>query len=111
MLIASVLVLASALSSLRVHPHYTSYFNSMSGGPENGWRLLSFSNIDWGQDLGAVKKWIDSHPECRPISFEMDYFGTNGDFSTFRDPFRHTYLKMGQLNRYECQSPRPSIGL
>lgn len=77
--LAVVLVTLSVVSSLRVHPHYVSYFNTLSGGPENGWRLLGFSNIDWGQDLLEVKKWINDHPECRPLSFDLNYFSTNGE--------------------------------
>jgi hypothetical protein len=34
--LAVTLVALSAASSLRVHPYYTSYFNTLSGGPENG---------------------------------------------------------------------------
>jgi hypothetical protein len=77
--LAVVLVTLSVVSSLRVHPHYVSYFNTISGGPENGWRLLGFSNIDWGQDLLEVDRWIKEHPECRPLSFSLDYFSTNGE--------------------------------
>lgn len=76
---AIMLVTLSALSSLRVHPFYTSYFNTASGGPQNGWRLLGFSNIDWGQDLLEVEKWIKENPQSRPLSFELSYFGMNGE--------------------------------
>jgi hypothetical protein len=69
----------SAVSSLRVHPHYTSYFNTLSGGPENGWRLLGFSNIDWGQDILEVDKWLKENAEKRPLVLDIDYFGMNGD--------------------------------
>jgi hypothetical protein len=34
--LALTLAVFSAASSLRVHPYYTSYFNTLSGGPENG---------------------------------------------------------------------------
>ena len=77
--LAIALVTLSAASSLRIHPHYTSYFNSLSGGPENGFRLLGFSNIDWGQDLLEVDRWIKENPECRPLVMELDYFGVNGE--------------------------------
>jgi hypothetical protein len=62
-------------STLRVHPYYTSYFNTISGGPDQGWRLLGFSNIDWGQDVQLVDNWIRCHPECRPLSIELGDFG------------------------------------
>lgn len=67
------------VSSLSVAPHFLSYFNTASGGPENGWKLLGFSNIDWGQDLLEVDGWIKEHPECRPLRFELDYFNVNGE--------------------------------
>ena len=38
-------------SSLSIFPHYLAYFNELVGGPANGPKYLSDSNIDWGQDL------------------------------------------------------------
>ncbi|MCY2979356.1 MAG: glycosyltransferase family 39 protein [Planctomycetota bacterium] len=76
---ALTLAVLSTASSLRVHPHYTSYFNTLSGGPENGWRLLGFSNIDWGQDILEVDKWLKVHPDRRPLVMDIDYFGMNGN--------------------------------
>lgn len=77
--LAAALVTLSAASSLRVHPYYTSYFNTISGGPENGWRLLGFSNIDWGQDILEVDKWLRDNPDKRPVVMDIDYFGMNGN--------------------------------
>ena len=77
--LALTLAVLSAASSLRVHPYYTSYFNTLSGGPENGWRLLGFSNIDWGQDILEVDKWLKAHPDRRPLVMDIDYFGMNGN--------------------------------
>jgi hypothetical protein len=77
--LAVTLVVLSAASSLRVHPYYTSYFNTLSGGPENGWQLLGFSNIDWGQDILEVDKWLKENPDKRPLVMDIDYFGMNGN--------------------------------
>ncbi|HBE66947.1 MAG TPA: hypothetical protein DDW52_02230 [Planctomycetaceae bacterium] len=77
--LAFTLVTLSAVSSLRVHPYYTSYFNTLSGGPENGWRLLGFSNIDWGQDILEVDRWLKENPDKRPLVMDIDYFGMNGN--------------------------------
>jgi hypothetical protein len=63
---------ATAFSTLRVHPHYLSYFNEAAGGPENGGRHLINSNLDWGQDLLFLKRWLDAHPEARPL--QLAYF-------------------------------------
>ncbi|XZE22571.1 hypothetical protein SH449x_002506 [Pirellulaceae bacterium SH449] len=78
-ILAFVLVSLSVVSSLRVHPYYTSYFNTISGGPENGWHRLGFSNIDWGQDILEVDQWLKQYPERRPLVMDIDYFGMNGD--------------------------------
>ena len=62
-----------AVSDVRVAPHFLSYFNELAGGPENGAKHLLDSNIDWGQDLIFLKKWLDEHPEARPM--HVAYFG------------------------------------
>lgn len=77
--LAFTLMTLSAISSLRVQPYCTSYFNTLSGGPENGWRLLGFSNIDWGQDILEVDKWLKDNPDKRPLVMDIDYFGMNGN--------------------------------
>jgi hypothetical protein len=40
-----------AFASLAIYPHYLAYFNELIGGPANGAKYLTDSNIDWGQDL------------------------------------------------------------
>jgi hypothetical protein len=60
-------------SSLLVYPHSMSYFNELAGGPKNGSTQLIDSNIDWGQDLFYLKRWLDDHPEAQPLGFA--YFG------------------------------------
>jgi len=75
--LALALAVLSAASSLRVHPYYTSYFNTLSGGPENGWHLLGFSNIDWGQDILEVDAWLKAHPDRRPLVMDLDYSNVN----------------------------------
>ena len=52
------LIILSALSVFRIAPHYLAYFNEAVGGPEQGPRYLSDSNIDWGQDLKELKDFL-----------------------------------------------------
>lgn len=54
-----VLVVALAFSTLSIYPHFLAYFNPIGGGPENGWRILVDSNIDWGQDLKGLRAWME----------------------------------------------------
>jgi len=67
------LVSLQALSVLRVHPDYLAYFNEAAGGPSQGWRWLVDSNLDWGQDLPGLKRYMDAHG-IRRVS--LCYFGT-----------------------------------
>ncbi len=44
------------------------HFNWLAGGPENGWRHLSLSNLDWGQSTYRMADWARTHPEKRPLT-------------------------------------------
>ncbi len=56
------------LITLVAWPHFLAYFN----WPIQGWRLLSDSNVDWGQDLPALVDWQRSTGE----RVKLSYFGT-----------------------------------
>ncbi len=56
----------------RVAPHWFSSFNVVAGGPEHGFQWLLGSNVDWGQDVYFIKRWIDSHPDRRPVYLELE---------------------------------------
>lgn len=66
--------LCLSVLALRHHPQHIGYFNELSGGPEQGWRRLSDSNVDWGQDLRAFAAYAADHPEIQDLKFA--YFGT-----------------------------------
>ena len=56
----TALALAAFLwASFSCHPRYLSYFNEIGGGPGQGWIYLADSNVDWGQDFGALAVTID----------------------------------------------------
>ncbi|HZI93835.1 MAG TPA: glycosyltransferase family 39 protein [Patescibacteria group bacterium] len=55
-----VLALWQAGSALYIHPSYLAYFNELGGGPSNGWRLLSDSNVDWGQDFIRLRRLMEA---------------------------------------------------
>jgi hypothetical protein len=72
LLVAGIIVFI-AVSSLRVAPHQLAYSNEFIGGPGEGYRYLSGSNLDWGQDLKGVKSYMDKKE--LPIIY-LSYFGT-----------------------------------
>jgi hypothetical protein len=44
------------------------FFNPLVGGPNNGWRHLGYSNVDWGQSTYRMVDWVREHPEQRPMT-------------------------------------------
>ncbi len=44
--------------SASIRPHYLAYFNQLAGGPENGYRHLVDSSLDWGQDLPGLARFL-----------------------------------------------------
>ena len=71
--VVGVLGAALAAESLAIFPHYLAFFNVLSGGPANGPNLLVDSNLDWGQDVKKLKRYVDQHAIPRVC---MAYFGT-----------------------------------
>jgi 4-amino-4-deoxy-L-arabinose transferase-like glycosyltransferase len=59
--------------TIAAYPSYTSYFNSLAGGPTQGYRFATDSNADWGQDLKRLHLFLTAHPEITKI--KTDYFG------------------------------------
>ncbi len=57
-LLIPVLTVWYVLGSLSAYPHYLSYFNEFVGGYQNGYKYLTDSNLDWGQDVKRLSEWI-----------------------------------------------------
>ncbi len=67
------LILWAVFETVRATPYYLSYFNELGGGTERGYRYVTDSNYDWGQDLLRLKHFVEAHPEIDRIG--VDYFG------------------------------------
>jgi hypothetical protein len=64
------------LETLAAAPHYISYFNQAGGGVKGGYRYVTDSNYDWGQDLLRLRDFMNQHPEIDRMA--LDYFGSWG---------------------------------
>jgi len=64
---------AAVSASLWNYPHSLSYFNVLGGGAAGGRYHMIDSNLDWGQDLLLLKRWVDRNPQARPLY--CGYFG------------------------------------
>ncbi|HKQ49590.1 MAG TPA: phospholipid carrier-dependent glycosyltransferase [Phycisphaerae bacterium] len=70
--IVTVLLVWCGVETARIHPHYLTYFNQIAGGPSQGFRYATDSNLDWGQDLIALRHF-QTQRETGPI--QLLYFG------------------------------------
>jgi hypothetical protein len=68
-----ILLINLVFGTVTAYPSYMSYFNSIAGGPENGYRFATDSNADWGQDMKRLKIFLAGHPEIEKV--KIDYFG------------------------------------
>jgi len=72
--VIAVLVAWYLGASYTIQPHYLAYFNELVGGPSNGYRYLVDSNLDWGQDLKGLKRYMEEHAISK---ISLSYFGTD----------------------------------
>jgi hypothetical protein len=56
------------VGTLLIAPHFLAYFNGLVG-PENGYKVLADSNLDWGQDLPALATYLAGR------QVNLSYFG------------------------------------
>jgi hypothetical protein len=61
------------IGSVMIFPHYLTFFNELAGGPSNGYKILVDSNLDWGQDLIRLRKYMT---EQNIPSVKLSYHGT-----------------------------------
>jgi 4-amino-4-deoxy-L-arabinose transferase-like glycosyltransferase len=57
--LAGVGLAATLLASLATYPNYLSYFNPLFGGSEGGYRYASDGNVDIGQDLVLLARYLE----------------------------------------------------
>lgn len=57
-IVTVVVAICYLIPSISIFPNYLSYFNLVSGGPRNGHHWLIDSNLDLGQDLPGLKKYM-----------------------------------------------------
>ncbi len=75
------LVLAALLfwffsETLFAGPYYLSYFNQFGGGIWNGYKYVTDSNYDWGQDLKRLDEFVKNPPAGEKIDkVAVNYFG------------------------------------
>jgi hypothetical protein len=97
-------VAATAVHSAFWHPDYLSYINFPRDKP---YLAISDSNIDWGQSLKQVRRWLDEHPQGdRPVS--IGYFGNMEGHSVRHHLRQYPFPRVKEL---KDDDPAPTSGL
>lgn len=66
---AAVVCMAGVIVFHATHPGLAhTFFNPAAGGPNNGWRHLGHSNVDWGQSTYRIVDWVKQYPGKRPLT-------------------------------------------
>ncbi len=98
--------------TLWIHPNYLSYFNPAVGGPSNGYRILTDSNVDWGQDLLRLKRWM---VENDVESVKLGWFGTADPsyYDIHHEPLpglgRDRYFRLWWDPPFNPAAPQPGV--
>jgi Dolichyl-phosphate-mannose-protein mannosyltransferase len=100
---------------LRVYPDNLAFFNEFIGGPQNGYKYLSDSNLDWGQDLKSLKLWMDEHgvPSINYVVFgpaDPAYYGIQANYIPGSPSFAYSQVRAPQLPGYVAVSPMIYMG-
>jgi hypothetical protein len=75
LVVVAVLTGSQLFASLTIRPHYLTYFNALTGGPDRGHRYLVDSSLDWGQGLPDLAEWLKTNVAGRRVY--LSYFGSD----------------------------------
>lgn len=98
---AAVLVLTQAVEALAARPNYLAYFNLTAGSPDQRWHHLVDSSLDWGQELPALSRWLETNRKPDEPVF-LSYFGVD-------DPRRENMADVIQFAPYSSFWRKPFL--
>jgi 4-amino-4-deoxy-L-arabinose transferase-like glycosyltransferase len=58
--IVLALLIWSGLVFWLTNPTYLGYYNELAGGNRNGYKIATDSNLDWGQDLKRISRFVEA---------------------------------------------------
>jgi hypothetical protein len=89
--ICGILLIGLSSETLAAYPNFIPFFNVAVGGSRGGLKLLSDSNIDWGQELIDLAKWQKQNPDRQlylcyygladPRYYQIHYINLSGSLA------------------------------
>jgi hypothetical protein len=73
--------------NVKTYPYYLTYFNEAVGGPSQGHKYVTDSNLDWGQDLKRLGQFIQDNNIKK---MDVDFFGW-GDRNLYLGSSHYTW--------------------
>ncbi|PIV10318.1 MAG: hypothetical protein COS49_01140 [Candidatus Portnoybacteria bacterium CG03_land_8_20_14_0_80_41_10] len=71
-LVVAILLFWYIWGTLAIYPHFLAYFSQFIGGTKNGYKYVTDSNLDWGQDLKRLAQFVE---ENKIDQIYLSYFG------------------------------------
>jgi predicted membrane-bound dolichyl-phosphate-mannose-protein mannosyltransferase len=96
----SLLLAWLAIGTLRIAPDYLAFFNELVGGPDEGYRYLVDSNLDWGQSFKALARYQEEH-ETGPI-----FLSTHIEYDAALRSYGLDFIPLPPLNAAPGMLPR-----
>lgn len=62
-LVLILFVLPNLLITIFLYPNYLTYFSPLAGGSSRGWTKLSDSNVETGQEVKTLARYLQAHGE------------------------------------------------
>lgn len=87
----SVIMIVSVSTSF---PHYLSYYNIIGGGTNNGYKIATDSNYDWGQDVKRLSEWMEKN---KVEKIYVDIFSLNAPKYYLGENYRDFNIKYNNL--------------
>jgi hypothetical protein len=111
---ATAFTLWFILGTLSIAPDYLAYFNALVGGSDEGWRYLADSNLDWGQELPAIKAYAErqSVPRLHLSWFGSTYphlYGLDVEYRLLPSHFSYPYPRDATRSAYNPRHPAPGL--
>ncbi len=95
--LVSILLLIMAAVTILTFPYYLSFFNILGGGTNNGYKIATDSNYDWGQDMKRLRDWMTENNVPPPgEKIALHYFGGGSGKYYFGDKYEDWWSSKGQ---------------